>query len=187
MFLLKPHVVGPEGNITSPDVIVDALFVDGTARPLGLLTHEAWQQATPDLTVQPGYGLMALGGGALILPASVLSSGLVIAARAAWRLENLDAHIGSVTLNATPLAEIALPAHVIEAAGGTGDTLPRGYLLIQTHSVSSEDAVLQDPNMDRSLTQKVHLTALTEDRWGAARPKPRYSVGPTQKEVPHFI
>ena len=66
MFLLKPHVTGAEGQVTSPDVIVDRLVVDGAPRSLALLTHNAWHET--DETAEAGYGIMALGGGALILP-----------------------------------------------------------------------------------------------------------------------
>ena len=88
MFLLKPHVTGPEGQITTPDVVVDRLLVDGKGRSLGLLTHDCWQEVEADASSCPAYALMALGGGALILPAQVMSSGMVIAARSAWRLNN---------------------------------------------------------------------------------------------------
>ena len=188
MFLLKPHVTGPEGQITSPDVIVDKLFVNGEMRPLALLTHECWQQASADTKMaQAGYGIMALGGGALILPVLELASGLVIASRQAWRLNNLDGHIAEVTLNATPLADIGLPQQLIEAAGGTGDALPRGYLLVRTMEGAALSAALEDPKLERRLEHSVHLEDMGTDRWGSARPRPRYSVGPTQKDVPHYI
>lgn len=187
LFLLKPHVVGPEGNVTSPDVIVDRLFLDDAPVPVNRVTHDAWHQRGPGETAQGAYAVMALGGGALILPAVVVGSGPVVVARMAWRLSNLDAHVGEVTLNGTPLAEIGLPAAMIEAAGGSGDALPRGYLLVRTAPGDTAEAELQDPRLQRSLTHRVVFEDVTHDRWGAARPKPRYSVGPTQKEVPHYI
>ncbi|NKB29203.1 MAG: hypothetical protein GKR99_17265 [Rhodobacteraceae bacterium] len=137
LFLLKPHVTGPEGQVTSPDVIVDRMFVDQSPVPVSRLTHDAWQQGVADETGKAAYGLMAIGGGALILPAVVLGSGTVIASRGAWRLNNLDGHVGDVTLNGTPLSDIGLPADDIRAAGGTGDTLPRGYLLLRTGAAAS--------------------------------------------------
>ena len=144
-FLLKPHVVGPEGNVTSPDVIVDHLFIDGEPAPVDRISHEAWQQVRPAETARAAYGIMALGGGALILPAVVLGSGTVVAARAAWRLSNLDGHVNSVQLNGTPLGEIGSPERLISAAGGAGDTLPRGYLLVQTSAGNCVDADLARP------------------------------------------
>ncbi len=185
MFLLKPHVTGAEGQVTSPDIVVDRLVVDGTPRPLALLTHSAWHDT--DDTAEAGYGIMALGGGALILPVLVLSGGLVVVSRGAWRLHNLDDRIGSVTLNAVELARIGLPSELIATAGGTGDALPRGYLLVKTLQGATANARLADPETGRVLELKLHTEALERDRWGDARPSPRYSVGPTQKEVQHFI
>ena len=153
LFLLKPHVTGPEGQVTSPDVIMDRLFVDGAPRPIGNLTHEAWQQAAAGEVGTAAYGIMALGGGALILPAVVLGSGTVIAARCAWRLNNLDEYVGEVLLNGTALSTVGLPAHEIEAAGGAGDTLPRGYLLIRTAAGASLSAQLSDPQTGRASPQ----------------------------------
>lgn len=187
MFLLKPHVAGPEGQVTTPDVIVDYLEVDGERRPLRFLTHECWQQADKDTAARPAYCVMALGGGALILPGSVLSNGFVVVARQAWRLGNLDGHVGDVTLNGTPLRDFGLPADMIEAAGGTGDALPRGFLLVKTAGATEDTSVLSDLVLGRELSHRLHLDSLDGDRWGDARPRPRYSVGPTQKEVPHYI
>ena len=185
-FILKPHVVGPENNITTPDIIVDRLFVDGTLVPVIYLTHEIWQQVATSETAHAAYGLMALGGGVLILPVIVLGSGTVVAARKAWRLDNLDGHIGQVTLNGKAIAEFGLPATEIDAAGGSGGTLPRGYMLVRTAG-AAQSADLVDPEMDRSLTHRVVFEPMEKDRWGDARPIPRYSIGPTQKEIPHFI
>lgn len=187
LFVLKPHVVGPEGNITTPDILVDRMFIDGALSPVCLLTHEIWQQVAADETAQAAYGIMALGGGALILPAIMLGSRSVVASRKAWRLNNLDGHIGDVTLNGVALSGIGLPLAEIHAAGGSGDALPRGYLLIRTAKGETRTAELADPKLERSLTHKAELEPVDQDRWGDARPRPRYSIGPTQKEIPHFI
>ena len=186
-FLLKPHVVGPEGHITTPDVIVDHLFINGAPAPVSLVTHEAWQQAPAGETAEAAYGIMALGGGALILPALVLASGPAVAARSAWRLNNLDDHIGSAELNGRTLSEIGLPASTIESAGGTGDALPRGYLLLRTAGGNTRSAVLTDPILGRALKHRVVIETAGQDRWGGSRPAPRYSVGPTQRDIPHYI
>ncbi|MXY34784.1 MAG: hypothetical protein F4Y60_11995 [Boseongicola sp. SB0664_bin_43] len=187
MFLLKPHVTGPEGQVTTPDIVVDRLVVDGKRRSLGFLTHDCWQEVGADVSFRPAYALMALGGGALILPAQVLSSGMVIAARAAWRLNNLDGHVGEVTLNGIPLSDLELPSDLVAAAGGAGDALPRGFMLARTLEAAATEVILADPALDRELSLTVHFQSLDADRWGDARPRPRYSVGPTQKEVSHFI
>ncbi|MEM0907752.1 MAG: hypothetical protein AAGJ94_10340 [Pseudomonadota bacterium] len=185
LFLLKPHVVGPKGDVTTPDIVVDYMIVDGEKRPLALLTMEAWQQVSGE-SAQSAYGVMALGGGALLLPAVVLSSGLVVVSRGAWRLSTLDDHIAEVTLNRAPLATVGLPQTIIDAAGGSGDALPRGLLLIQTAGIGWE-ATLQDPVTGRELKHRVTAEDPKNDPWGNARPRPRYSVGPTQKDVTHYI
>ncbi|MEM9223660.1 MAG: hypothetical protein AAGB11_14860, partial [Pseudomonadota bacterium] len=107
--------------------------------------------------------------------------------RSAWRLSNLDDHIGEVTLNGAPLSDVGLPQTIIEAAGGAGDALPRGLLLVQTAPGVSWEATLKNPVSGRSLKHRVVAEDRQEDRWGNARPRPRYSVGPTQKDVTHYI
>ena len=181
LFLLKPHVLGPEGTITTPDVVVDRLFINGEPSPVGLLTHEISLQASLDETSLAAYGIMALGGGALILPAIVLGNGIVSASRQAWRLNNLVGHIGDVTLNGVPLADIGLPADEIRAVGGFDDALPRGFLLVRTVGGEVADAVLDDPRLGRTMVHRVTFEPLDYDRWGDVRPNPRYSIGPTRK------
>lgn len=187
MFLAKPHVTGPEGQVTSPDVIVDVLIVDGIRQPLARLTHECWQQGGPDISCVAAYALTAIGGGALISPGLVVSDGRVILARVAWRLNTLDAHIGSVTLNGQTVSDLGHPALHITAAGGEGDVLPRGYLVVKTAPGPTVHATLSDPVMGRTLDHRATFEPLEDDRWGADRPHPRYSVGPTQKDVTHYI
>ena len=93
-----------------------------------------------------------------------------------------------MTLNGVALAGVGLPSDLITAAGGEGDALPRGYLLVRTTQGAATDAQLADPETGRALDLKLHVAPpLESDRWGDARPRPRYSVGPTQKEVQHFI
>ena len=187
MFLLKPHVTGPEDQITSPDVIVDTLYVNGDMRPLAQLTHECWQQAEPGTQARAAYAIMALGGGALILPALALSSGPLIVSRQSWRLNSLDGHIEQLRLNDIPLSDVGLPMQMITAAGGTGDALPRGFLLVCATEIVASTATLADPILGRELQHDCHLEDMSADRWGDKRPRPRYSVGPTQKDVPHYI
>ena len=180
-------MVGPKGDITTPDVIVDRLFVGREIRPVGLLTHECWQQAGSKEIAVAGYGLMALGGGALIAPLLVVGNGTVVIARKSWRLANLGDHVGEVTLNGNALATIGLPADEISAAGGDGDALPRGYLLVRTIEGDTRTAKLEDPEQGRSLEHRIVFEDAAKDRWGKKRPRPRYSIGPTQKDIPHYI
>ncbi len=186
-FLLKPHITGPEGNITSPDIMVDQLFVDAAQASVDHVTHGIWRQVGSGDAARAAFAIMALGGGAIILPALVLASGPVVVARKAWRLANIEPHIQQVELNGTQLDNLQLPATMIANAGGTGDALGRGLMLVQTHGEDTRNAVLHDPVLGRRLDHRVVFEPAEEDRWGKDRPVPRYSVGPTQKEVPHFI
>lgn len=186
MFVLKPHVTGAEGQVTSPDVLVDRLLVDGAPRPVGLLTHAQWHQAEAAVTGRAAYGLMALGGGALILPAVVLPEGPVVVARAAWRLAHLGAAAGQVTLNGVALDALLSPERLVAGSGGQDDRLPRGLLALRSGSAASA-AVLDDPVRQRRLTLHLHAEPLGAGRWGSAAPQPRYAEGPTQKAVTHYI
>lgn len=187
LVLLKPHVVRREGDITTPDIIVDHLFIDFEPAPVNRITHEIWQQVPTDETApRASYGVMALGGGALILPVLVLASGAVVVARKAWRLNDLDRHIAWVELNELNLGKIGLPGDLIEYAGGSGDEMPRGYFFVQTAKFS-HIASLYDPVLARRLEHRVVLERTDFDRWGDGRPLARYSIGPTQKEITHFI
>ena len=96
-------------------------------------------------------------------------------------------NVGAVTLNGQSLAALRSPADLIEAAGGEGDTLPRGYLLICVAGEADTQATLVDPTRKRELRHRLKLSLISEDRWGGTRPMPRYSVGPMMKEIPHFI
>lgn len=190
LFLLKPHVTGPGGDVTSPDVVVDHLVVDGGGRPLSALTTEAWQQS-PDGEARGAYAVMALGGGDLLLPAVVLGPGPVVVSRRAWRLGSLDGHAGRVTLNGAPLSEVGPPEEAVAAvaggAAGGAAGLPRGLLVVRTAPGRSLGATLDDPVRGRRLEHRVVAEDVSRDRWGGARPRPRYSVGPTRGDVRHYI
>lgn len=187
LFLFKPHVEGPEGQVTTPDIVIDRVFVDGGLRSVNTLTSETYFQTEADAVVTPAIAVTALGGGALIGPAAVLGSGFICAGRRAWRLNNLDDHIAKITLNGASLADIGLPSDLIASAGGSGDTLPRGYMLLKTAKNAANEITLSDGLMKRELSLRIVAAPAEHDRWGDARPKPRYSVGPTQKDVQHFI
>jgi len=187
LFLFQPHITGPEGAVTTPDVIVDHVFLDGAPKPVGLISANPWQQVNPAETAQAGFAITALGGGAILSPVVVLGSGMIIVSRQAWRLNNLHDHIGEVTLNGQPLSDVGLPDVLVCDAGGTDDALPRGYMVIGLVTGNSVTSELADPILARSLSHRVVFEPLDQDRWGADRPKPRYSVGPTQKDVTHYI
>ena len=187
LFLFRPHVEGPEGNITTPDVVIDRVFVNGAPKSINLVSTESYHQVDESEFALPAYGITALGGGALISPVVILGSGRICLARMAWRLNNLNGNVGAVTLNGQSLAALRSPADLIEAAGGEGDTLPRGYLLICVAGEADTQATLVDPTRKRELRHRLKLSLISDDRWGGTRPMPRYSVGPMMKEIPHFI
>lgn len=188
MFLLKPHVVGPKGQITSPDVIVDRVLLNGSVVPVQRVTHDAWQQQDAGDASTAGYAVMTLGGGPLVLPVVVLASGPIVVARRAWRLANLEAHIDSVILNGIALAALGPPAALLIAAGeGPGAAAPRGHLFIRTLPGQAHTATLEDPTLGRRLEHTVVFESLAAQRWAGGSPMSRYSIGPTRKDVPHYL
>lgn len=187
LFLYKPHVEGPEGNITTPDIVIDRVFVGSTPTPLTVLTTELYHQAAQGGEADSRYALTALGGGALISPAVRLASGSIVLARKAWRLRNLAGHLDAVALNGKSLDEFGLPSALISAVGGSGEILPRGFLAVCENAAPGNRATLSDSKLGRSLDHRVVLEDVAADRWDGRRPDPRYSVGPTKREVPHFI
>ncbi len=187
LFLYKPHVEGPDGNITTPDIVIDRVFVGGTPTPLTVLTTELYHQVAQGEEADSRYALTALGGGALISPAVRLASGSIVLARKAWRLKNLVGHLDAVALNGKSLNEVGLPSELISGNGGSGEVLPRGFLVVCDSAVPGNRATLSDDKLGRLLDHGVVLEDVAADRWDGRRPDPRYSVGPTKREVPHFI
>jgi hypothetical protein len=187
LFLYKPHVVGPGNDITSPDVIVDRVFVDATAKPLDMLTSRIAHQIEDGDVAAAAYAVTAIGGGALLSPAILLGASRIVVARMAWRLRDLDGHIGELTLNGEALERIGLPAAAAARAGGDSQTRPRGIRVGRPAGRTKDSAELRDEKLDRSLVLRLSLENVNSDRWGSDRPEPRYSVGPTEKEVQHYI
>ena len=194
LFLFKPHVEGPSDAITSPDVIIDRLFLaEGAALspvPTSLLTSDNSQQAVTGVQATPFYALTSLGGGIIISPGVKLGNDRVIVARKAWRLNNLSAHTERLTLNGTELADLSSPEILISHANGKNDMMPRGLMIIcagiSTPATGSFVVQLADPVLGRTLNHRLVLEDANTDRW-VSRPIPRYSTGPTQREVDHYI
>lgn len=187
LFLFKPHVEGAERQITTPDVVVDRVFLDDAWKPVNGLTSDIVQQVEGGETAAPAYALTALGGGVLLSPAILLSTGRIVIARRAWRLRDLDDHIGSVALNGRPLTDLHPPEDLVAKAGGRAAVLPRGLMVLCAAPEDSPSAELLDSVRGRSLLHKVSLVPVDHDQWGDNRPNPRYSVGPTQHDVTHYI
>ncbi len=189
LFLFKPHVEGPSGAMTTPDIVIDRLFLakDAPAKPVALdrLTMSVEFQVEPGCPMRPAYALTALGGGVLIGPALLVGNRLSIA-RKAWRLKNLADRIDSVTINGTPLPNLASPDGLIKQLGDSDEVMPRGYMVVCAASAPADRATLEDSINGRLLTHRVSTAPVDKDRW-QKRPNPRYSVGPTQRDVEHFI
>ena len=122
----KPHVEGLDGQITSPDVIVDRVLFDNSETPAARLTSEIAQQAESADAARATYALTSIGGATLVSPAVLLSTGAMIIARRAWRLKHVDDHFASAALNETPPDEMGPPRQLIHSTGGSGLAPPRG-------------------------------------------------------------
>ena len=117
-FLFKPHIEGPKGLITTPDVIIDRLFVsvdsDLTPTSTSLLTSVYSQQSSKSERVAPLYALTSLGAGIIISPGATLSNGPINIARKGWRLNNLAGHTEGIMLNDTALTDLSTPEILIK-------------------------------------------------------------------------
>ena len=190
LFLFRPHIENDKGEVTTPDVVVDRVYLDNGWKPVGLLSSELCHQAGSGQEARSAYAVTALGGGAIISPMVVLETGVMAAGRLAWRLSSLAAGTGgSLTLNGASVDSLASPANLIESAGGADGVLPRGVMAVCT-GPQGETAELQFNDADgrvHSISCAAELELPGVDRWGGSAPPPRYSVGPTQRDVPHFV
>lgn len=189
LFLFRPHIENDKGEVTTPDVVVDRVYLDNGWKPVGLLSSELCHQAGSGQEARSAYAVTALGGGAIICPMVVLETGVMVAGRLAWRLSSLAAGTGGLTLNGASVDSLASPASLIESAGGADGVLPRGVMAVCT-GPRGEAAELRFSGTDgspKSIACAVELEFPGTDRWGGSAPPPRYSVGPTQRDVPHFV
>ena len=189
LFLFRPHIENDKGEVTTPDVVIDRVYLDNGWKPVGLLSSELCHQAGSGQEARSAYAVTALGGGAIICPMVVLETGVMVAGRLAWRLSSLAAGTGGLTLNGASVDSLASPASLIESAGGADGVLPRGVMAVCT-GPRGEAAELRFSGADgspKSIACAVELERLGADRWEGSAPPPRYSVGPTQRDVPHFV
>ena len=211
-FLFKPHVVGPENNVTTPDVLIDRACVlterGESPLPVHRLHAVTELQAThPETIITPAYGLIACGGGVLLGLAAILqpanstaSAADCVVARQSWRLRNVVDGFDDLALSITggnrsesaPLpAAAALDA---AAEDGNGErALPRGVAVfhavdaatIGVNAPASVQAEIVDRTRERRLALTLDLTPVAVDAW-EQRPPPRYTVGPVG-DVKHYI
>lgn len=141
--LYKPHVVGPEGHITTPDIVIDRVALQTGAERHLLPVHRIWpavelQVIEGEFELAPAYAAVGCGGGALLGVAAILrargqaiATADVLLARAAWRLRNIIDHFGKLQLRlgvggetgaaaASPSAPCCPSARRLGAGGETG-------------------------------------------------------------------
>ena len=211
--LYRPHVTGPENQITTPDIVIDRILLvnerDQGYLPVHRLVCDSVLQVFPgEIDITPAYTLVTAGGGVLFGFAALirqtgesLARADVLVARSAWRFRNLSDHCASVQLGLKAgssessiwLDRLAQPDDIMKQRDGDKLALPRGILALCAAPDASvtcrppADVTVQlaDAKLDRSLTNKVGLTSVDSDRWDE-RPLPRYTVGPVG-EVQHYI
>lgn len=211
--LFRPHVAGAENQITTPDVVIDrvAIECDGASHyaPVQRVTTRVAVQALPgDLTLVPGYALIAAGGGVLVGLAALVhgrddrpATADVLLARSAWRLRSLAVHFRSLEMSVgvgdssrrVRVSELAQPSDLLSRADGGELVLPRGTAIVcgstaLARTVRAPIAFtirLSDEKLGRRLAHSVELRSVDDEPW-PERPLPRYAVGPVG-EVKHYI
>ncbi len=207
--LFRPHVVGPENNVTTPDIIIDraTLQVDGNQHFLPvhhLSSSVAMQVPETGLRLTPAAAVVAAGGGALLSFAVIvqaadqpLALSDIILARSAWRLRNVIDHIESIQLelvtNTRSAATVPQPGEVLRKSASGELDLPRGAVALFAGQQAASELTapgegtvkLADDSLDRSLAHAFKLIPASAERWDE-RPLPRYTVGPVG-EVQHYI
>lgn len=206
-FLFKPHVAGPEDNVTTPDVLIDraCMLTDGRRTPLPVHRLHALTelQAVDGLAVTPACALIACGGGtllglALVLqpPESPASAADCIVARSAWRLRNVAEHFDGLRLTMSAgerSVSAGLPPLGAPDTANGDHPLPRGTLELSAVQIATLEVTaptrivveMTDPERARAISLSLALIPAAVDRW-EARPLPRYTVGPVG-EVKHYI
>ncbi len=212
-FLYRPHIVGPENDITTPDILIDRVTLQSNGEehfiPVHRLSsHIELQVAEYDLLITPAYAVVASGGGALLSLAAViqavdqpLAMSDVIIARSAWRLRNVISHFDSLQLSveigpnagSANLADLPQPSESMRRSESGELEMPRGVvgLFAAQHAALAASApakgILQfsDDVLSRRLSHTFDLIPVSTDRWNE-RPLPRYTVGPVG-DVQHYI
>ncbi|MEO0997544.1 MAG: hypothetical protein AAFX58_08495 [Pseudomonadota bacterium] len=208
--LFKPHVVNGSGAITTPDILLDKVFVNGPDGATPLPVHRvqcatALQVDSPAVLLTPAFALAAAGGGALLGIALLIRNRDepagrpdALLCRQAWRLRHDGRSAGDVELrlsvehhSETIRLGDSVQARSFLRQADAGWELARGVLCLCTPSI--EPVVTDAPasvrltlaNPDRDLRFVSELVPVTADRWDE-RPWPRYSTGPAG-DVEHYI
>lgn len=210
--LYRPHVVGPEDDITTPDVVLDRLAVwESDERhlvPVHRVTQAAEVQALEEVRVTPAYALLGCGGGPLLSIAAIvrttgqaLTTADVLLSRSAWRLRNVLPQFETLKLQlqigndneATTIGAGPKLTTLSDQPGGSEPAIPRGILevcatpsmTIETSAPCVIQLALSDSTRNRTIGHITTLESIASDRW-ESRPLPRYTVGPVG-DVKHYI
>lgn len=210
--LYKPHVTNADGDVTTPDLMVDRveIYVAGsmTLMPVHRLTPDVELQ-TPagNLNVTPAIVLISAGGGSLLSVAAIvrpcdcsLYSADVLISRTSWRLRHLRDRLQTLSMEleipnhreSTKISAILDGAPVVQEADDES-ALARGVmqiyaadaLTVTTRAPAAISVALTDPNSDRPLSCRVQLVPVDSTHW-QERPASRYTTGPVE-EVKHYI
>ena len=210
MFLFKPHVTGPENNVTTPDVLIDRIAVTDDDKlnrvPCQRVTSEQQIEITAGAYLQAAFTLVAAGGGVLFCP-TLLVTGTsdqttisdIVLPRYAWRLKNFNrqkAALTAVFALASNVEKIVVEMKSINRltqSRGINNELARGVAIScaigepQAFAKTHQFACLSitDEEQARSLEQATKLQAVDLDVW-PDRPPPRYAVGPVNT-TKHYI
>lgn len=173
IFLFRPHIDGPVG-ITTPDLIIDRLWVDNQATATNLLTHNSFWQSADDTTATCALALTEAGAGTLISPALIMPNGQICIARRAWRWKYID----TLTANGH-----AIDTSVKQQCEALSSNLKRCQMGIITLPEQANQLTLGWG--DKQLDHKLHIELLAD--LVEETEKPRYSVGPMRHPVDHFV
>ncbi|MEM9529520.1 MAG: hypothetical protein AAGA23_01240 [Pseudomonadota bacterium] len=210
--LYRPHVAGPQNDITTPDLIIDRVIVkldsSGQHFPAHRLTvGTELQTFGGSLRITPCGVLVAAGGGPLVGAAALvqpegsdLAAADLLLGRTAWRLRNLINHFDALRLEIFA-GEKSATSTGAELAGfetalrkvDDEPALPRGVACVLTNSSAAVAAAapvqmmltVDDAVLNRTLKLGVNLVSADAEPW-EERPLPRYTVGPVG-EVKHYI
>ena len=211
--LFKPHVIGPQNDITTPDILIERVCVRDTSSSFfvpvqRLQTSFKLQSVRSHLSITPAYTLIAAGGGVLIGIAALVNEpedsptkADILVARSTWRLRNLETHINTLDLcisDSTRNKKVSLgdcihPSKLLEKPDNTKPTLPRATMVVCPARNTTLTAIapcyfgieLSDPTLKRTLAFHSELVCVDDDQWDE-RPWPRYTVGPVG-DVKHYI
>lgn len=201
-FLAKPHVENGDGEIITPDILIDRLFAfrDGKATPVsvGALSHDVVAQVANRAGVTPAVVVIAAGAGPILSPAIVLDDGRVHLARKAWRLRHLGDAADAIDLElnsekASLDDNSPVSAAIASAPGSTGNSLARGMAVIAAIESLSHNqtapcrltVTMSDRTTGRALRHSVDIVRADAEMW-ERRPQPEYSTGPQKKSVQHY-